>query len=88
MISTKIIKAKGFWKSVFIYSLIFIVVTNAIRIAIRYKFDWSEFVSAELSEDKIFMFFVSNILLWFVLGFVLTYFNYKKTMENKDRSEK
>ena len=82
MISTKIIKAKGFWKSVFAYSFIFIVVTTLIRIAIRYKFDFEKFVSAELSEDKIFMFFVSNVLLWIVLGFVLTYFKYKKQMEN------
>lgn len=84
MISTKIIKAKGFWKTVLVYSLIFILVTNAIRIIMRYGFDFSMFVSAELSEDKIFMFFVSNVLIWFVLGFVLTYFNFKRAMEKKE----
>ena len=87
MISPKIIKAKGFWKSTLIFWLVFTVITNLIRIGILYKFDFLEFASEELSEDRIFIFFVSNVLLWFVLSFVLTYFNFKKNME-KNSSEK
>ena len=87
MISPKIIKAKGFWKSTLIFWLVFTVITNLIRIGILYKFDFSKFASVELSEDKIFTFIVSNLLLYFVLSFVLTYFNFKKNME-KNSSEK
>lgn len=81
MISKDIIKAKGFWKSVFLFSLVCIVVTNAIRIFATYGFDFSTFVAKELSADKLFLFFVSNILLWIVVGFVWTYFVFKRTLK-------
>lgn len=81
MISNKIIKTKGFWKTVFLYWLIFVVVTNIVRILASYRLDFSAFIEAELSGDKIFMFFVSNVLLWFVLGFVLAYYNFKKALK-------
>ncbi|HET8838172.1 MAG TPA: hypothetical protein VFM82_04175 [Flavobacteriaceae bacterium] len=84
MISPKIIKAKGFWRSVIVYSLFFIVITNLVRWALIYKFDFEKFVSIELSEEHIFMFFVSNILLWIVLGFVLTYFNFKRNIREDE----
>lgn len=88
MISPKIIKAKGFWRSVVVYSLFFIVITNLVRWALVYKFNFEKFVSTELSEEHIFMFFVSNILLWIVLGFVRTYFNFKRNLrENKEQDE-
>lgn len=80
MISSKIIKAKGFWKTVFLYWFIFIIITNVVRILAVYGLDFSAFIEAELSSDKIFMFFFSNVLLWFVLGFVLAYYNFKKKM--------
>lgn len=83
MISTKIIKAKGFWKTVVVFTTIFIVVMNLIRIGMVYGFDFSAFYEQVIS-GKLFMFFVSNVLIWFVLGFVLTYFNFKKAMEKNE----
>lgn len=85
MISTKIIKTKGFWKTVFLYWAIFVFVANVVRILASYGLDFSAFVSKELSQGKIFMFVVSNVLLWFVLGFVLAYFNFKR---NRIKNEK
>lgn len=81
MISKDIINAKGFWKSVFVFSLICILVTNAIRIMAVYGFDFKSFVTAELSEDKVFMFFVSNILLWILVGFAWAYVVFKNKLK-------
>lgn len=83
MIRPEIIKAKGFWKSVTRVSLTFVFVMLVFRIGIVYQFDFSKFAQTELSRDKIFMFFVSNILVWIIVGFLLTYFKFKKKIKEK-----
>lgn len=84
MISSKIIKAKGFWKTVVVFTTIFILVMNLVRVGMAYGFDFSKFYENEIA-GKLFMFLVSNVLIWFVLGFVLTYFNFKRAMEKNGR---
>lgn len=83
MIDPKIIKMKGFWKSVFQISVVFIIVMLIFRIGLVYELDFSRFVETDLSPDRIFMFVVSNVLVWIVVGFVLAYFNFKKKTKEK-----
>ncbi len=84
MINPKIIKMKGFWKSVFQTSGAFIVVMLLFRIGLVYQLDFSTFVKTEIS-GRLFMFLISNVLIWILMAFLLTYFNFKKRYKENNK---
>lgn len=77
----KITSMPGFWKTVAIFTVMFILLSNLFKALISYGFDFSKFVEKELSGDHWIMFLVSNILIGFIVGFALVYMNYKKTLK-------
>lgn len=84
MINPKIIKMKGFWKSVFQTSVAFILVMLLFRIGLVYQLDFSSFVKNEIL-DRVFMFLVANVFIWVIMAFLLTYFNFRKRYREKDK---
>lgn len=84
----KVIKTKGFWKSVMGMGIGFILVYHIINMLFIYGgFHFSEYFDISLSEDRWVRFVFGSLLSGFIYGFIITYgqFSIKLKKEKRDR---
>jgi di/tricarboxylate transporter len=71
------IKSKGFWKAVILFSVIYLIVGELLTLWWDYGFDFEAFNKKHFFENNFFQFAVSQILVGFIVGFVVLLISYK-----------
>ncbi|MDR6302097.1 hypothetical protein [Mesonia maritima] len=82
----KVVNTKGFWKSVIILALAFIVIYNIIDCGFSYEFDFNQFAQAKLSStNQIIRFIIANIIGGFCYGFVVVFLQFRGKLKREEK---
>lgn len=80
-----VIAVKGFWKSVLILGLVFIVVYNAIDLLFSYGFSWSAFAADKLTGENAYRFIIASLLGGFIYGFIVVFLQFRSRLKREEK---
>jgi len=83
----EVIAVKGFWRSVVILGISFLIIYNGIDLVFSYDFSLDKFIDEKLSEKLLLRFIVSNILGGFAYGFIVTYLQFRNKMKKEKEKQ-
>lgn len=82
----KVVNTKGFWKSVIILALAFIVIYNIIDCGFSYGFNFDEFIQEKLSStNQVIRFVIANIIGGFCYGFVVVFLQFRGKLKREEQ---
>lgn len=82
----KIITAKNFWLNVAVLTVIFILLFNLVRIAVEYKFHFSDYFNFYINSYRFPSFLVFNLIGGFFYALITAYYRYWKHFRSSGRS--
>ena len=83
----EVIAYKGFWKSVLVLGLAFLVIYNIVDLLFSFGFDVDAFAAEKLAYPKIIRFIIANIVGGFIYGFVVAFLQFRgKVKREKEKN--
>ncbi|WP_121667060.1 hypothetical protein [Mesonia aquimarina] len=76
---------KGFWKSVLILSLLFILIYNIITCGFNYDFNFAAFFDAKFNQASIFRFIIANLIGGFCYGFIIVFLQFRGRLKRAEK---
>ncbi|MBW2962657.1 hypothetical protein [Mesonia aestuariivivens] len=83
----EVIAVKGFWKSVVILGIAFMLIYNVIDLLFSYGFNFDEFVAEKLSGPMLFRFLIANILGGLIYGFIVTFLQFRSKLKREKQRQ-
>ena len=80
-IFTDVICKDGFWPDVVKLAAVFVIIYNGVDIWLNYSFDLALYAEAKFESDKLLRFFVANILIGFMYGFVISFYKFRNRIK-------
>jgi hypothetical protein len=83
----EVIAVKGFWRSVIILGILFLIIYNGIDLVFSYEFSIDKFIEEKLSDRLMLRFIISNILGGFAYGFIVTFLQFRSKLKKQKENQ-
>ncbi|TQD39832.1 hypothetical protein [Haloflavibacter putidus] len=80
-----VIAVKGFWKSVAVLGIIFIIGYNLIDLLFSYGFNWDAFVAEKLTGKMAWRFIAASLVGGFIYGFIVVFLQFRSKLKQEEK---